>query len=331
MSPVEKIKQWLAKGSLQRKMKFKNVESPHAAGWMHDNVSESRESLPRAEGNERSRMLHKLHGLTQVKKNPDGTRSFLMHRGMDAGEVKSKVKGKKFSSETRTSWSPDKEVAQIFASHNTPVGEKGHVVSAWVHENHIHSMPSMQLSKKNRIGHAAPGEKEFVVNHNQGSDHSPIHSHEKIEGDLHQSMAASVYGGKGKGGKSVRKKVMKKKFGGGTLSGYTPKKLKNVKKAHSDLVDWLAKAPPSEMTMPTMPNYSRKKKKAPNWTPDSEKPFHEAAKEPPMPAWKRNMSSKQTRAEQFIAKSKEILQGGYGDGMPDSMFDKKQLKAWSRC
>jgi len=79
------------------------------------------------------RGLHKLHGMTEVRRGDNGQREFLLHRG---GMIEDHD-GPNINH--RTSWTPDKEVALEF----------GQVKSAWIPESQIHHIP-------NAIGSASP-------------------------------------------------------------------------------------------------------------------------------------------------------------------------------
>ena len=146
---ITKLKE-LSKGSAQRRMPFnprseESVESFKGSNkpreWIHGHLSQdSRASWPRIDGNARQRALHKLSGMTEVKKDPEtGKRSFLLHRGVSPGE-----KNKYVNEETNTtshkgitSWTPDHSVATQFS--NDP--NANHTLSTWVHEDDIHAVP----------------------------------------------------------------------------------------------------------------------------------------------------------------------------------------------
>jgi hypothetical protein len=183
---IEKIKKstFLIKGSLQKKMKLTAPPSEEAFHWMRSGfMPAKRQAIPRAEGDERKRMLHKLHGLTDVKKHADGTRSFLMHRGMGGGEFQDNIKDGKYSSKERTSWTPSLKTAKHFARREALEKTTNPVVSAWVHENDIHSMPAMKVGKNNSKATAAVRkEQEFLVGHEKQSNHSPVHNVEHVSG-----------------------------------------------------------------------------------------------------------------------------------------------------
>jgi hypothetical protein len=113
-----------------------DAQAKHLAGWMDPGNKPDkavRESVDRLEGPARIRALHKLHGLTEVRVNPETKmREFLLHRGMTQSELNHHLKNK---IDTKTSWTLHLDMASKFA------GDKGKVASAWVPESHIHHVP----------------------------------------------------------------------------------------------------------------------------------------------------------------------------------------------
>jgi hypothetical protein len=142
----------LQKGALQRLAPF----NPHdisdedrlsTAHWQI--VGENRDGVPRMEGTGRARALHKLTKLTTVRWNPDsGEREFLLHRGMGKDEHRNTVGSDGFINheENTSSWTPKMIIANDFAKDN-----RGHVVSAWIKQKHIRSVPN-QWGSLGRVG-----------------------------------------------------------------------------------------------------------------------------------------------------------------------------------
>lgn len=75
----------------------------------------------------KERSLHRLHGLTQVRRGEDGGREFLLHRGH--GQDAAPVSATHYNGETASSWTPDYNIAKRFTNNN--------VVSAWVPESAV--------------------------------------------------------------------------------------------------------------------------------------------------------------------------------------------------
>ena len=169
----EEIQQDLKKGSLQRKKPFNPEtdvdEDTRQSGlaWSQDANKFSRDELPKVEGNARTRAMQKLHGLTQAKRHPEtGERHFLMHRGMSPDEYTLNHQNNKSSyvKDTRTSWTPDYDMAKDFAENH----HAGPVVSAWVPESEIHFPVNQILGKQNENS----GENEYVINHTKEHQHA---------------------------------------------------------------------------------------------------------------------------------------------------------------
>ena len=139
-SVIEEMFTVLAKGSLQRRNPFnphdkkkQNITSKQRR-WTHDEESDDRDTLPKMEGSARLRALNKLAAKTHVRKDPSsGERLFLMHRGMGAEEFSGANAGgvSQYEKGTRTSWTPDKKVADSFA------GNSENLISAWIPESAI--------------------------------------------------------------------------------------------------------------------------------------------------------------------------------------------------
>ncbi len=111
-------------------------------------MAENRDDVPRLEGTGRVRALHKLSGLTHSRRNADGEREYLLHRGMSPDEYSSSTDHDTTDNDEQTppnsvvshgqmsSWSPNKGIADRFAA-----DYNGRAVSAWVRESKIHSFP----------------------------------------------------------------------------------------------------------------------------------------------------------------------------------------------
>ena len=133
---------YLLKGSLQRKMKADptTIEAGDQRRAFHQWVKYeqgSRGGAGRIEGNYRKRALHKLSSKTKTIHHEDGTRSFLLHRGMSEAEHKGSVKEGHYNNKELSSWTPHEWIAHTHAKNYNG----GKVVSSWVHEKHIHSVP----------------------------------------------------------------------------------------------------------------------------------------------------------------------------------------------
>jgi len=142
----------LEKGSLQRRHKF-NPKAPEndktrlqQRAWTHDEESEARDSLQPMDDTAKFRSLRKLAGQTHVRKHPQtGENLYLMHRGMGQEEFAGTNKNGKtvHIAGERTSWTPDKEVAENFGQEN---GDRatygGGVVSAWIPESNLIHNPN---------------------------------------------------------------------------------------------------------------------------------------------------------------------------------------------
>ncbi len=98
------------------------------------------------------RSLHKLHGHTQVMRNANGKRSFLLHRGMDTDEHKL-VNGGVYSSEAASGWTPHAHVAKRFGSN---------LVSAWIPEESIRFDMKQHGGFDNKQG-AYPNAHEYEI------------------------------------------------------------------------------------------------------------------------------------------------------------------------
>lgn len=150
----------LVKGSLQRKHPFnpkqvEYVKRKVTENWTMGHGDVSREEVPRMEGNDRTRAIHRLHSLTPSRRNPDtGEREFLLHRGQTAADAANQDIGH----QGKASFTPIPKKAADFAKQGVidldnnnfehldedhPFLSKfGNVYSAWVPESKIHSIPN---------------------------------------------------------------------------------------------------------------------------------------------------------------------------------------------
>ena len=170
-----------------------------------------RDRISEPEGREKNalnRGLHKLHGLTQARKNPNtGEREFLLHRGVDTEEA-GKIKSGKLL-ENRTSWTPDFSVADSFANdyadsftddYKTGIDKK--TFSAWIPEKHIAHIPNTigqaksyrrPRSGKEIKSNALSHEHEVVVNPHQFQLTPYTHEEEGEEKSLHSRINARKF------------------------------------------------------------------------------------------------------------------------------------------
>jgi hypothetical protein len=155
----------LEKGSLQSRTKFSpkgSLSEPHREAmstWQGAPSADragNRENLPNMEGSSRERALHKLSGQTKTKLIGN-KRHFLLHRGMSPEEHSSSVKNGTVNHPAQhSSWTPKQNLANNFANpySKTP----GKTVSAWVHEDNVHTVPK-QFGAVDRDYAAASGER----------------------------------------------------------------------------------------------------------------------------------------------------------------------------
>lgn len=130
--------------------------------WAHVGMHEDRTNIPRLEGDNRKRMLHKLSGMTAVKVGEDGKRQFLLHRGVAQHELKNFANGESNYHKSPfniNSWSTSHNIAHQFSNSQDPEKTK----SLWVHEDDIHSMPRMVASKD--MSNRLKNENEVIVKH----------------------------------------------------------------------------------------------------------------------------------------------------------------------
>lgn len=145
----------LNKGVMQRiapispvdKVKY-SAQAKHIQPWIRGKAPDHsiRETVDRLDGPARTRALHKLHKITQVRKNPNtGEREFLLRRSMSNNEFDAHNKG---AIKQKTSWTPYNETGSNFEDE----GDYDRVVWAWVPEKHIHHIP-IAVSKRGQDEH----------------------------------------------------------------------------------------------------------------------------------------------------------------------------------
>lgn len=162
----------LEKGSMQRLYPVpRTPQKPSGvAEWLQGGGD--RDDVPReGDQNRRSRMLHKLSGLTKVRQRPDGTREFLLHRGEnpEAYNVLLPSRSDPFLTHSeKTSWTPFFDQAYGHARDQIDEGDfkATHAVhSAWIHEDNIRNIPlhygALEDDKKDQ--NEWRGEHEVVV------------------------------------------------------------------------------------------------------------------------------------------------------------------------
>jgi len=214
----------LEKGSLQRRHKF-NPKAPEnkmttaqQRVWTHDEEPEARDSLQPMDDAAKFRSLRKLAGQTHVRKHPQtGENLYLMHRGMGQEEFAGANKNGKTThiAGERTSWTPDKEVAENFGQEN---GDRatygGGVVSAWIPESALLHNPNQfnaptdtaldnvkylpKSGKKDVKGSRSVTEreeKEWIVEHDKYGFH-----HANLDALMPHKLDANINAKQGKSG-----------------------------------------------------------------------------------------------------------------------------------
>lgn len=153
----------------------------HAAteNWTKEgDDQDARANVPEMHANAKTRALHKLTGMTEVRRHPQtGERMFLLHRGMNINEYQQNHrKGiSSYAPGTLTSWTPKYHVASGFASDHGGLADDGaKVVSAWIPESHIHNVPNQTMIPDESTQFR--NEHEVIVNH-QGEH---LHAHPKL-------------------------------------------------------------------------------------------------------------------------------------------------------
>jgi 8-oxo-dGTP diphosphatase len=165
----------LEKGSMRRKAPFDprtaltDTERDHMADWQGGPAIEGRpfhrEQLTRMEGNARVRALHRLSGVAQTKL-VDGKRLFLLHRGMSPQEHDMTVRDGRIERPwSHSSWTPRESLANNFA--NPYIKNPGKLVSAWIHEDDIHTIPKQFGGVDAEYAAAAGHQKNRLANEHE--------------------------------------------------------------------------------------------------------------------------------------------------------------------
>jgi 8-oxo-dGTP pyrophosphatase MutT (NUDIX family)/GNAT superfamily N-acetyltransferase len=170
--PAERAPSGLAKGVMRRKAPF-NPEGDYGVhheydlkDWQdyessaiddyapeedlpeHEVKGAMRENIETMDPHARKRALHRLHSLTETRKNPlSGEIEYLLHRGMSTKEHDRYLKvGNKIDHDSRSSWTPRLTTAVGFAEDAQNIKSRtggGKLVSAWVPESKIAHVPMM--------------------------------------------------------------------------------------------------------------------------------------------------------------------------------------------
>lgn len=176
----------LMKGAMKKLAPFKPEYGgdEHAAieEWtgFGDADSSARDEIPAMSPNAKIRALHKLGKHTEVRLHPKtGERMFLLHRGMGGEEYNEshsysdkRMNHSVYEKGTKTSWTPHIETALGFAKdHKSSSPTRiGKVVSAWVPESEIHTIPNQVLIPD--INNQFRNEHEVIVNHQTPHPHA---------------------------------------------------------------------------------------------------------------------------------------------------------------
>jgi hypothetical protein len=184
---ANELSEYMAKGAAARMYgtppKSTKEDKWKASAWVEDGITDFRSTVPPLQDpGLRLRALNKLSRLTSTRRNPDtGEREFLLHRGMSDGEFNRNVKNNFFHSDQHSSWTPAYNIAKQFSKNYI-----GGVVSAWINERHIHSVPYAQDLASPEFAH----EKEVIV---RSYGHHPIaeyHEPDSKEADIGQRLQA---------------------------------------------------------------------------------------------------------------------------------------------
>jgi|GEM_PF-2457192 len=193
LAASEKYFQNLKKGSRQRKMPADpNKESQMNAmlidEWQTKQYTPTRGLIKPLTGNLRDRALHRLSGLTKVRRSKDGKREFLLYRGVSDSEKNSVLddKSMNYPKDVNTSWSPHQGIASRFANKRM-----GHILGSWIHEDNIHHFPKMagnvyerHKGKKIKSSNDYSGENEIIVRHSRPNEGYVTHSFSDKTGKL---------------------------------------------------------------------------------------------------------------------------------------------------
>ncbi len=159
--------EWSSPSGEDRSTWLSDTSSPHEA-------EQAKQRIPRMEGEARNRALSKLTGSTEHRRNPaSGKVEFLLHRGMSTGEAEKTTKdgNSLYSHGSRTSWTPNLDVAHRQAFYEEP---RGKVVSAWVPEEALHTSMRQFSGPTSEIKALTRKEDEWIVSHG----HSPHEVHQ---------------------------------------------------------------------------------------------------------------------------------------------------------
>lgn len=110
-----------------------------------DHARPQRENVPYMQGPARARALIKLAAATQTRRGSAGDVQYLLHRGMGRLEHESVLREPGFAQheKDRSSWTPHHKIAKDFSLDYNPYNRgTASVVSAWIPEGAIHSVPS---------------------------------------------------------------------------------------------------------------------------------------------------------------------------------------------
>jgi len=140
-------KSTLEKGAPQRLMPYRGArelgptEVDDISSWVGEEGevnSELREKLPAMHPDAKARGLRRIAAKTKWRRNPDsGEAEFLLHRGVGPDE------GLKSHQDRHSSWTPNYDIAHGFGSNYKEDGRKGSVLSAWIPESDIHTIPNL--------------------------------------------------------------------------------------------------------------------------------------------------------------------------------------------
>lgn len=235
----------LEKGSLQRRNRF-NPKSPEnkmttaqQRVWTHDEEPEARDSLQPMDDAAKFRSLRKLVSQTHVRKHPQtGENLYLMHRGMGKEELHGQNHNGKtaHAAGERTSWTPDKSVADSFGD---PMTE---TVSAWIPESAlVHSIGQFN-APTDRALDEAKGLPKTGKSHTKGS-RSVTEREEKewiVEHDKHGFHHANL---DALAPHKADAKINQKQGKSGDKSSYKAKDLKQIKPrdTHQGQFGWAPK------------------------------------------------------------------------------------------
>jgi hypothetical protein len=155
----------LEKGSLQRRNRFipsvdNYRQSKGLLAWQTG--EEGEKDFSPVEGEARFRTLHKLHGVTKVRRSSAGEREFLLWRGHHPDEFN--TSGSHILTLNQTGWTPKSQVALDFAE-----DPNDKITAAWIPESSIVVVPrQLGTLRQNKFGaNEMAGEYEVIVNPNK--------------------------------------------------------------------------------------------------------------------------------------------------------------------